>query len=882
MQRNNINTLAVLLLGIFIGMVTLYGLLIFNDLLVLLYLNILIIFISHIVIQILIIIVRYTTPQNLKVLKVSHSKTMRCLNITLLNPNLLEDKNLFRSIYQTIFTRDEFLNFGYNKIIILSCLLANDQVVQLHSNILINNDTSFETYYNEMRNKIDNYDNLMYGYHNETVISYTVKVWNMDNYKNVNIKQNHNIYSKLERVNYRTFSTSAILNRNWYTGLIKPISLHNNKGQLKIKHTTDFFTIDLETISINNVQILVAISSCGNVNNKIQSKIFLVDHNLLIINRELAIKNLWNKYFTYLESVLKTNNIDKLVIFAHNLGKFDGVEIFKGILNHYNPKHVNSIIDDTNTFISISHTNFPIIEFKDSLRIFPFSLNELCKLFLVEGKLMSYDSRFSNLNMFNNPKLLYLFKKYSMQDALSLFKALESAQIIYFRNYKVDITSIYSTATLSLKIYRSSFQDIPIFILPHHIDNFIRSGYYGGGTDVYIAYGENIHDYDINSLYPFAMLNPMPYNLINPKLIDLSNRTLDSFFGFAECIVNCPTSMLRPVLPYHHLGKTIYPVGTWKSTYFSEELKAVVKLGYKITLIRGYEFTKADLFSSYVNHFYKIKSTTTGTEKQLAKLQLNNLYGYFGRKLNTIMTENINNKDFNNIVGSRIVKSIVEINENYSTILSHTNINKNILEQLNNEFHTIDNFELLVKSNVALAAAVTAYARIEMIPFKINPNTLYTDTDSAFTLKPLDSNLIGTALGQMKDELKGNVIREAYFLGAKKYGGYIIDQNGIKNDFSVFSGVPRNSLSFDQVKTIFNGGIVTIQIYNRFFKSLTNLNIVIKDTHLTIKNENNKKLINNTYYPPIIYNGYNDIILYYYNKFRNLILKNFKKLIKGY
>jgi hypothetical protein len=48
------------------------------------------------------------------------------------------------------------------------------------------------------------------------------------------------------------------------------------------------------------------------------------------------------------------------------------------------------------------------------------------------------------------------------------------------------------------------------------------------------------------------MLNPMPYDLINPNLIDLTNRTLDSFFGFAEVEVLCPNTVFRPVLPFHH------------------------------------------------------------------------------------------------------------------------------------------------------------------------------------------------------------------------------------------------------------------------------------------------------------------------------------------
>ena len=652
------------------------------------------------------------------------------------------------------------------------------------------------------------------------------------------------------------FNNSSVLNRNWYTGLIKPISLYNKTGQLILKQPKAFFTMDIETIKLNSdIQTPIAITSCGYIKGKLQNKIFLIDHTLLLKDSDLAVKGLWNKYFTYLETVFKLVLEDKITIFVHNLGNFDGYILYKGLLNHYKPDQVNSIMDNANSYISISHNNIPNIEWKDSYRIFPFSLNDLCNLFSVQGKLIPYDLRFNNISLFNSGVLISKFKKYALQDALALFNALDYAQLIYFNKFKIDISSVYSTATLSLKIFRACFQDKPIFILPSDIDQFIRNGYYGGGTDVYKAYGENVRYYDINSLYPFAMLKPMPYNLVNSRLIDLSNRSLDSFFGFAECLIYCPKDMLRPVLPFHHLGKTIYPVGNWKATYFSEELKAVQELGYKVILLRGYEFTKTDLFTDYVNHFYNIKSTTKGSEKQLAKLQLNNLYGYFGRKQESIITENVHNKDLINVIATRIIKSTSQINNDYTTVLSYSNINKNLLEKLNNEFHSIQNFDIKIMSNVALAAAVTAYARIEMIPYKINPNTLYTDTDSAFISEPLDSNLIGTDLGLMKDELNGNTINEAYFVGPKKYGYYLINELGIKKEYSVFSGVPRNSLSFNEVKDIFEGKIITKTINNRFFKSIQTLDITIKDTIISIKNDYNKTLINNIYYPPVISNG---------------------------
>lgn len=111
----------------------------------------------------------------------------------------------------------------------------------------------------------------------------------------------------------------------------------------------------------------------------------------------------------------------------------------------------------------------------------------------------------------------------------------------------------------------------------------------------------------------------------------------------------------------------------------------------------------------------------------------------------------------------------------------------------------------------------------------------------------------------MKDELKGQVINEAYFLAPKKYGYYILDKvNNIKQEFSVFSGVPRNLLTFEEVKSIFEGNTITKNILNRFYKSLTSLNITIKDTHISIKNSSHKKLVNNIYLPPRINSGYHN------------------------
>lgn len=82
------------------------------------------------------------------------------------------------------------------------------------------------------------------------------------------------------------------------------------------------------------------------------------------------------------------------------------------------------------------------------------------------------------------------------------------------------------------------------------------------------------------------MLEYMPLDLIKTYIDPYLNKfNLDKLFGFLEVDIECPDSVFRPVLPYKFDGRTIFPRGHFTGVYFSEELKAVLPLGYKITKI---------------------------------------------------------------------------------------------------------------------------------------------------------------------------------------------------------------------------------------------------------------------------------------------------------
>ena len=314
--------------------------------------------------------------------------------------------------------------------------------------------------------------------------------------------------------------------------------------------------------------------------------------------------------------------------------------------------------------------------------------------------------------------------------------------------------------------------------------------------------------------------------------------------------------MERPVLPFKYEGKTIYPTGNWIGVYFSEELKAVQMLGYKFRLIKGYEFSKANIFDNYVDHFFNIKKTSVGSQKAIAKLHLNGLYGYFGRRQDLIETVNVSNTSLHNYLSTRIVKELLKINDNYSTLLLSANINHKVLRELNMVCESaIKSSNRIVMSNVAIAAAVTAYARNHMIYYKLLPVTVYTDTDSIFTTNELSEFLIGSGLGQMKDELNGKVIKEGLFLGIKKYGYWYLDDNNNKIEASVFAGVKRNSLSFNEIIDLSHGIKLHKTIDNRFYKSFNDLNISIKSANISIQKSDRKQLVDNIYIPLHITNG---------------------------
>jgi len=410
----------------------------------------------------------------IEIIDIVADKNLRMKTFHLHNLSLLEGEQLFREIYNTLNASDEYTNFGHTKIIILRAV-NQSTVYSLHPNVLIDNNTSFETYYETVKDKIEYIFNAE-DYELNIYTLFEMQVFDMSHLSNKDIKISR------KALNKRMFSTSCITLKTFKSPTIAPIPVDSHETV-----ATAIGTLDLETININcsvsnkGVQECICISF---YNKELGSKLFLIDHNLLLTNSQEAIDNLWKEFFIYLENDISLKH-PLITIFIHNLGSFDGYFLYKQLsLFIYNHpiregddeglrmnSDLNCLFDKQNKFISIKYNG---MTFKDSYRLFPVSLANLCKITETKGKIESYNIKYNEISFFDNIELLENFINYAKQDSKALYDSLIKLQNIYLEKYKVNIASVFSTSTLSLKIFRINFQKEIIPVLTQIEDAFIR------------------------------------------------------------------------------------------------------------------------------------------------------------------------------------------------------------------------------------------------------------------------------------------------------------------------------------------------------------------------------------------------------------------------
>lgn len=754
------------------------------------------------------------------------------LNVLVFTENSTTDILFLMRLYKTIISIPEFIELGKVKIILI--YTHGEDIFTIATSFPIKPNTTPEDF---VKYFFKNFIRLsLKGYAVETFDVLLVKTITGDKESS-----NKSIPTTPKRAKMPFLGSGSIITNKHdnylgirrYSSTPPPISQTNPPGnkvnrdprryilplQAKEKQMTKIGTFDIETMVVEGRLYPYAIALQYKKYNKIHKIIYYYENIVDSVERNSAI--MLEKMVSHIE-----NNCKHYTLFAHNLGKFDGILMMSSMFKVLGPHSV--MIGRDNSIISIS---FKGIKMLDSLRIFPMSLRDLAKQFKVETQKGDFD--FTKVTQFNvnDEDLKEEVLKYIEGDISSLYECMVKASDHVFNKYCFNLSDIYSASSMAMKHFRTSYLDSEgIPLLPKHMTDIISQSYYGGISQVYKTRGESLHYYDVNSLYPWAMTQDMPY-----EYLTISHKTkLKDAFGFIYASIYVPESLKYKPLPIRLENDTIAtPSGHIQGVYFSEELKYAESIGCTVIVHRSYLFSRKRIFNDYVKDVYSEKKVATGSDRFFIKLLLNGLYGFFARTdekyvaLFLPLDEAINQAQI-----YPAYNLILMDDDKTALLIRDVKASKDLCDATDQDYYkNLDiNNRNRTKSNRAIASAITAYSRIRTHQFKdILGDVYYSDTDSVISGNKLSDKYLSDDLGMMKDEFKGKSIEKGIFISPKLYGLKVNGKEIIKA-----RGVPAGTINFDDLARILSGEVINFT-RTQLFKSIDLLTIFEKEINGTIK-----------------------------------------------
>lgn len=325
------------------------------------------------------------------------------------------------------------------------------------------------------------------------------------------------------------------------------------------------------------------------------------------------------------------------------------------------------------------------IEIFDSYKLLQFSIDTLGKEFLNEKDFEKEEYDYDIVRLENRPDLLtdkdfsYLKRDIDIL-AKSLTLLRQSKDIVASPDKQTTAslaldefkTLLYEQVTNKKggtpkqkeRVFREVFP-----VLSNTEDTFVREGYKGGFCYVHPAIKGRLLTsqkgmcvIDVNSLFPYIMLtNPMPWGWplwsSDEKIIEpvVNDEVYDYYFTRVRVVFDVkhnhiPSIMLKGtdiVRPFNKDCKDL-PLNKYLNSSFDKEVELILsKDDYELMhqqynirsefIVETYYFkTIQGIFDNYINKWgeVKIKADNEGnqTNRQIAKLFLNSLYGKFGAK----------------------------------------------------------------------------------------------------------------------------------------------------------------------------------------------------------------------------------------------------------
>ena len=276
-----------------------------------------------------------------------------------------------------------------------------------------------------------------------------------------------------------------------------------------------------------------------------------------------------------------------------------------------------------------------------------------------------------------------------------------------------------------------------------------EQAYRGGRSEVFwhgaVPREWKIHQYDINSLYPFFMTYPLPVRYLGEQREPDLNVGGSRWLTLALIDVPPEGPGWLGFGPYwdkeHELHHPCGPRWTW---LWDPMLKVAQKYGWVKNYWRSLEYEAIPICSTFVNDLFKRKAEASGSERLMYKLLLNSLYGKFAQREygEWQLQERFSPSTYREETGQ----------DRYFDGQQHRwllhNQHWSWIEEMDRETRTT------AKAVPAIAGWITSAGRAYMWEWMAwihskGEKLLYTDTDSIFTTATLPT---GEGLGEWRHE----------------------------------------------------------------------------------------------------------------------------------
>jgi hypothetical protein len=395
-------------------------------------------------------------------------------------------------------------------------------------------------------------------------------------------------------------------------------------------------------------------------------------------------------------------------------------------------------------------------------------------------------------DFFTNVPILEL-RDYNEQDCRILWHAIRNfEEAIWQWGGNLKMTQ----ASTAMDLFRRRFllKDIDTF---ESLNETCRKAYFASRVEVFTRDCVDSNYYDINSSFPYAMMNPCPGNYLGasrrlpdddkPYIADVEFEIGETYF---------------PPAPTRIGGRVFFPVGRWRSWLSSVDVQLLEREGHRI--IKCYEAHKFDQFNDlaeYVQTIYeKRKNSTDPFEKQVLKILMNSLYGKFGE-------------------ASEKTAMYFDPSEKQLSAWELGNVDvENLFPGCWLEYKK----ETVAHAHVAISVHITALARRTIFDFMSNCNDFhYCDTDGFSTTEEL--GVTGNELGQLKFEKRIGV---GTFVAPKVYR---LDDKVKAKGFSLSRDKEESIRQFEILKA---GGNITVTRMTRLRELYRNQKTKPQESHI--------------------------------------------------